>query len=128
MSTVLSRRTQPATGTLAVEFGTVERVEWHLDNWRRWMRSGQEVDGYGESTGVSGGGASQHFDDMVEASDRRCAEIVNTVIEDLPGTQQASIHHAYLAAVYRFGRHDYPAMLSAAKLKISAQLKARGVW
>lgn len=115
-------------GSLAVEFGTPERVEWHLDNWRRWMRSGQDVDGYGESTVVSGGGASQHFDDMVEASDRRCAEIVNVIIDDLPMVQQMAIYHQYLARVYRAARHDLMLALTAAKAKIAAQLKSRGVW
>jgi hypothetical protein len=33
-------------GHRAVEFGTPDRVDWHLENWRRWMRSGQEVDGH----------------------------------------------------------------------------------
>jgi hypothetical protein len=29
-------------GSTAVQFGTPDRVDWHLENWRRWMRSGQE--------------------------------------------------------------------------------------
>jgi hypothetical protein len=118
-----------AKGTLAVEFGTLERVEWHLDNWSRWMDSGRAVDGYdSSSSGVATGGNSQHFDDMVEASDRRCAQIVNTIIDDLPVGQQAAIYHRYLAAVYRMNRNDLPAALAVAKLKIGASLKAKGVW
>lgn len=118
-----------AIGSLSVEFGTPERVEWHLDNWSRWMDSGRGVEGFAhESSGVTGGGSSQHFDDMVEASDRRCAAIVNTIIDDLPSIQQMAIYHQYLAAVFHFGRADLPTLLDAARTKIGASLKAKGVW
>jgi hypothetical protein len=32
-------------GSCAVTFGTPERIEFHLANWARWMRTGQEVHG-----------------------------------------------------------------------------------
>lgn len=116
-------------GSLAVEFGTPERVEWHLDNWRCGMLAWEGAEGFPEQSALlTSGGSSQHFDDMVAASDLRCAAIVNTIIDDLPATQQAAVHHTYLRAVYRFPRDNLGVLLLEAKVRIGRQLKARGVW
>lgn len=119
----------PTRGSVSVTFGAPERVEYHLQNWRDWKRSGTAVEGYrGTSTGMSDGGSSQHFDDLVEASDRRCALITETLIADLPVAQSSAVHHAYLAAVFRFGRGELPALLDQARAKIGRGLAAKGVW
>lgn len=129
MSAVLSMTA--FSGTTAVRFGTPERVEWHLENWRRWMHSGRAVEGHAtQALGLSNGGASESFDDMAEASDRRCAKAVNAVLDDLPHTQRIAVYmeQGIMGRVFRFARTTYHHELAAAKLAIGKGLAARGVW
>ena len=125
---MLAMKEQQSQGSISAQFGTPERVEWHLVNWAMWMRSGREGDGFGESTGVSSGGSSQHFEDMCDESDKRCAKITNTIIEDLGPGEQMAIHHAYLHAVFRFQRGNLAELLAMAKIKVGIGLNKRGVW
>ena len=116
-------------GSLSADFGSPGRVEWHLDNWRAWKRSGPKQGAWGQAAvGLSNGGASQDFDDMAEASVRRCAVIVDTLIHDLPAAQASAIHHAYLAAVFRFPRLDYVQCLAEARRRIGRGLAKKGVY
>jgi len=75
-----------------------------LDLWSRWMRSNQhyrELWYPDQAAGCVGGGYSNTFEDMLEASDRRQAEAVGASIDGLTPAEQASIYHVHLAAVYR---------------------------
>jgi hypothetical protein len=124
MSTVLE-------GTCAVKFGTPERVEFHLENWRRWMRSGQEVDGLpGHSSGCSDGGTSKGFDEMVESEDRRCAKIVDAILNHLPPIERIAIYieRGITAHVFKFIRKPYEQALTDAKAALGRELARRGVW
>lgn len=119
------------TGSCAVKFGTPERVEWHLETWRRWMRSGQEVDALpGRSSGVSDGGTSKGFDEMVEAEDRRCARIVNVILDNLPPVERIAIYQykGITGRVFKFVRVSYDEALKAGKLAVGRELSRRGVW
>lgn len=112
-----------------VAFGTEDRVEFHLDNWAGWMRSGQEVDRLpNKSSGLSSGGSSKAFDDMAEASDRRVAHLVNTIIDDMMAAHQSAIYHHYLHAVFRYPRGNKETLLAEAKLLVGKGLAAKGVW
>lgn len=115
-------------GSVSANFGAPDRVEWHLVNWAMWMKSGSAVDGYGESTGVSSGGSSQHFEDMCDESDKRCAKITDTIIMDLSPAERGAISVAYLHAVYRFPRGNFEELLRCAKNKVGIALNKRGVW
>lgn len=129
MSAVLAMRKEEGSGS--VEFGTPARVEWHLENWRRWMRSGQEVDGMpGRSSGCSDGGTSRGFDEMVECEDRRCAKIVDVILDNLPPHQRIAVYieRRIMMRVTRFEQANYDANLKAAKGVIGRELSRRGVW
>lgn len=118
-------------GSSAVTFGTPERIEFHLDNWRRWMRSGQEVDGHAhESSGLSSGGTSKGFDEMVEAEDRRCAGIVDAILDNLPPVERIAIYmeRGIMGRVFEFKRITYYHALVAGKAALGRELGRRGVW
>lgn len=116
---------------MKAEFGTPVRVEWHLENWRRWMRSGTEVDGHQRSSsGMSDGGTSKGFDEMVESEDRRCAKIVDAILDNLPPTERIAIyvHKGIMGRVFKFVRLTYDQALHAGKEALGRELSRRGVW
>jgi hypothetical protein len=118
-------------GTCSVQFGTSERVDWHLWNWARWMRSGQEVQGHArESQGLSSGGTSKGFDEMVETEDRRCAKAVNAILDNLPPTDRIAIYieQRVMKPVFTFTRKTYQRALSDGKAALGRELNRRGIW
>lgn len=118
-------------GSTAVQFGTPERIEWHLWNWSRWMRSGQEVEGFASrSSGCSDGGTSKSFDEMVEAEDRRCAKAVDAVLDNLPAPQRIAIYveQGIMGQAFRFERVTYAQALAQGKAALGRELARRGVW
>lgn len=118
-------------GSLSVTFGTPERVDFHLSNWSRWLRTGQAVQGHAHSSSVVCGGAtSKGFDEMAESSDRRCAVIVDTILQNLPAPQRIAIYteRGIVAAVFRFERTTYAEALAFGKLALGRELSRRGVW
>lgn len=128
MSAVLAMKME---GHGAVQFGTPERVEWHLENWRRWMRSGQEVDGYAhQSSGCSDGGTSKGFDEMVETEDRRCAKVVDAILDNLPPADRIAIYteKGIVGRVFTFARKTYQQALLDGKAALGRELARRGVW
>ena len=105
------------------------RLEWHFDNWRRWMRNDTVTDGAPhKAAGCVGGGYSQSFDDMADASDIRCARVLDALVSSLSIAERAAVNHQYLYAVWRHGRGDLPLYLASARLKIAKWLVERGVY
>jgi hypothetical protein len=105
------------------------RLEWHFDNWRRYMRRDSVTDGYpGKAAGCVGGGYSQSFDDMADASDVRCARVLDALVGSLGNLERAAIYHQYLYAVFRHGRGQLEQALYSARLKIAGWLVVRGVY
>ena len=111
------------------------RLEWHFDNWRRYMRRDSVTDGYpGKAAGCVGGGYSQSFDDMADASDVRCARVLDALVSSLEHMERAAVYHQYLYAVFRHGRDPDEAKgmlkqaLYSARLKIAGWLVVRGVY
>lgn len=105
------------------------RLEWHFDNWKRWMKKDDVTDGYpGKAAGCVGGGYSQSFDDMVDDADVRCARIVDALVSSLTPLERAAICHQYLYAVFRHGRGELAQALERARLRIAAWLVIRGVY
>ena len=79
-----------------------QRLDFHLSNWSRWMRSGEHVQGYKHgAAGCVGGGYTGDFDDMVAAADRRTAIIMDTLISDLPENQCCAVHNVWINKVFR---------------------------
>ena len=104
------------------------RLEWHFDNWRRWMRHDAVANGApGKAAGCVGGGYSQTFDDMVDAADIRCAMIVDALVSSLTPSERAAVNHHYLYAVWRL-REPVQQVLDRAKRKVAEWLVARGVY
>jgi hypothetical protein len=118
-------------GSTAVQFGTPDRVVWHLWNWTRWMRSGQAVDGHAwRSSGCSDGGTSKSFDEMVEGEDRRCAKVVDAILDNLPAPQRIAIYmeQGIVGRAFRFERTTYAQALGQGKAALGRELARRGVW
>lgn len=118
-------------GSFAVEFGTADRIEFHLTNWARWQNSGQAVQGHqGKSTGLSSGGTSKGFDEMVEAEDRRCAQIVDAILDNLPPVERIAIYieRKIMGRVFEFKRVTYFQALQGGKAALGRELTRRGVW
>jgi hypothetical protein len=108
---------------------SIVRLEFHFDNWRRWMRRDNVTDGAPhKAAGCVGGGYSQTFDDMVDAADVRCARIMDALVSSLSTAERAAINHEYLYAVWRHGRGELPLYLASARLKIAKWLVERGVY
>lgn len=107
---------------------SLERVEWHLNNWADWMQGERIGSSYRNRAagGLRGYGGSD-FEQMVDAADARCAEAVNACIDDLPLVQSMAIHHFMLASVFRFERVDIAAAYSTAKLMLCRALPAKGI-
>ena len=107
----------------------VGRLEWHFDNWKRWMKNDTIVDGYpGKAAGCIGGGYSQTFDDMADAQDVRVARIVDALVSSLTHVERAAICHKYLYAVFRHGRGELDKALERGRFRIAAWLVIRGVY
>lgn len=103
------------------------RLEWHFDNWRRYMRKDDVTDGYpGKASGCVGGGYSQTFDDMVDAEDVRVARVVDALVNSLTPLERAAIYHRYLYAVFRHGELEQA--IERGRYRVAVWLVARGVY
>ena len=125
MSAVLAMKKEEKIGGMPEN-----RLEWHFENWKRWMRHDSTTDGYpGKASGCVGGGYSQSFDDMVDAADIRCAQIVDSLVNSLTPIERAAIYHKYLYAVFRYGRAgNLEQSLARARLKVGEWMVIRGVY
>lgn len=105
-----------------------ERVEWHLENWERWMRSDQHGERIAIASAESRYCASRDFDSMLSDADSRCAEAADAVIDALPQPQHVAVYalHGLIGA----GSSYAGAMLrdyNCAKETIARGLTARGI-
>ena len=104
-----------------------ERLDWHLLNWRDYMRTGS-TRGLGAPTsacGFVGGGYNNDFDSMCLEADSRAAKAMDGLISSLTAAQQAAVHHRYLTAVYRF--RDFEQVFSEACARLEAWMPSRGL-
>lgn len=109
------------------------RLEWHMDNYRRYMRSEDYGRDYpARSSGFVAGGNSRSFDEMADASDIRCAQAVDALVGGLAPAERAAVNHTYLKAifpaVFRFPRGNLAELLHSGRLKIARGLIARGFY
>lgn len=107
-----------------------QRLDFHIGNWARWMRSGEHVQGYKHgAAGCVGGGYCGDFDDMVAAVDRRCAVIMDTLITDLPPAQSCAVHHLWINSVYRFRpTHPFQETYDRACQNLLVGMSNKGLW
>lgn len=118
-------------GSTSVQFGTPERVEYHLDNWRRWQRTGQEVDGFpGTTPGTVNWSIRSDVDGQLDAIARRNAQIVDTILDNLPPVQRIAVYieRGIMGRVFQFKRVTYHQALVGAKEAVGRELSRRGVW
>lgn len=110
------------------EFEPPPLVDWHLRNWRDWMRRDSLHLGYpSKSAGLHTGGISgpDAFDHLCESADEHAAIVINGVIDDLVPAESAAVHYIYLHAVYRV--RDFEAQFENAIGKIGRALFAKGL-
>ena len=102
------------------------RIDWHMSNWERYMRSiGLLSLAYSASQGAMG---SSDFEGMCRDSDQVCARAVDALIQDLRPAQQAAVWVEHgLTTVWRFPRLNRAKLYEEAKEEIERGLKARGV-
>lgn len=107
-----------------------DRLEFHLENWSRYMRSPGLMIWYkNKASGTVGGGYSQTFDELCDGADLACAEAVNAIINgDLTPAESCAVHHEYLEAAYRFPREPIDVVLPRARQKIADGLERKGIW
>src|SRR5258708_17853975 len=104
------------------------RVEWHLRNWGRWMRSGRAVSGFPHrACGCTSWGDAWDDDTVLENSERVSARAVHAIVEGLPLEERLALNCRYLAARYP-ALHSYADALVAALDHVGAGLRKRGIW
>lgn len=103
------------------------RIDWHMSNWERYMRSRGLLNlAYSASQGSRGG---SDFEDMCRDSDQVSAKAVDALISDLSPARQASIWVEHgLTSVWRFPRANQHVLYEEAKVEIDKGLKARGIY
>ena len=81
-----------------------QRLDWHLSNWARYMRTPSNELGY-PSVSIpfeSGGGAGlDAFEIMCSDADTSSAIALDSMIDSLLLAQQLAISHVWLASVFR---------------------------
>jgi hypothetical protein len=81
------------------KFHHYDRLEWHLLNWARYMRTGSMVN-FHVHGGTGLNGYPQHYDTDVEydKSDAYTARSVDAAIRSLQRLEELAIHSEYLNA------------------------------
>lgn len=102
------------------------RLDWHLQNWAEWMRSGSTT--HLRCATMRGASGSADFDDMVQGEDRRVAKVVDACIGDLSQVEQCALRNKHLGELWRANREPIAIAYERARLRLSGQLRRRGVW
>lgn len=103
-------------------------VERHLENWSEWHRRSSNNLGYPKRAIVACGGGqsvSGVFEEMCEDADRRAAEIMEVLVNDLSIDQKSAIHHHWLGCVIRVRNQEKS--LSDAYTVLEIKISARGL-
>lgn len=106
------------------------RITWHLDNWAEWMRDQRTDYGYGFPNDDSSGavsGSSRDFDSMVAEVDMRCAQAVDSIIDDLPPLESRAILHRHIGTVFRCDRSDMEEAYERARVGVREGLRKKGI-
>jgi hypothetical protein len=106
-----------------------DRVEWHLYNWARYMRTG----GYaglslpGRASGQIGISHAADFDQLADNADRIAAKTCDSVIRDLKPLEQKAIRCGYLGEDWTHVLNE-AAVLVVAKEGVRLGLERKGTY
>jgi hypothetical protein len=111
---------------------TFTDLDFHLDNWARWMRQNEGPEGLPST--ASGGLVGNKYSWDPDASpayaklDSWLAEHADEAIKALSPAERAALYHAYdLTAVWHFPRGNYDELIGSARAKVRDTLLRRGV-
>lgn len=105
-----------------------DRIEYHLENWRDYMRRDNNELGYpSKSLVLSTGGSSgsDEFDIMCDDCDIECALTMDGIIDSISEPQRTAVNHKWLEA-----SHHYPTQeldYEQALIEISKLADKRGL-
>jgi hypothetical protein len=104
-------------------------IEWHLDNWVKFMRKNRLTIGYpsrslGMETGGSAGG--EEFDHIADREENKAAAEFDCCIESLEAARRNAIHHKYLGSKFRF--EDFEKNLFCALIDLKRIAKKRCIF
>jgi hypothetical protein len=110
---------------------TLDRLEWHLENWRDDMGSQGIFKRLGypsKSLGIASGGdsAADEFEIMCEDCDKESANTMDGIIESLSRPQHTAVYYHW-----RLSKHFYPTQdldYEEAKENIIRIAKKRGLY
>lgn len=105
-----------------------ERLEFHLWNWQRWMRTGafSDLGLPGRACGGMGISHSADFDQLADQADRVAAKACDAVIRNLKPLEQKAIRCAYLGEEWTSVLPE-GAVLVVAKEALRIGLNRRGI-
>lgn len=110
------------------DFGSSTRVDFHLENWRLWMRHPElRLECPPKSLGFVAGGNYTSLEDWEAECDAMAAKAVDTLITDLTPVERCALHHRYLHAVFRFSGKPYIEALGSARDAIGRGLRRWGI-
>lgn len=104
------------------------RIDWHLDNWARYMREHDVEELQCKILDVYQS-ANADFDAMCDAMERRCAVAMDALVSDLPLAEKVAVHHKHLSAVWRFNRPGatMESVYQSARENLSEGLRRKGI-
>jgi len=104
------------------------RLDWHLDNWARYMRERDVDELECKNIDIWQAGHSD-FDTMADAMERRCAVAFDSLVSDLPIAERVAVHHMHLDAVWRVNRPGMTieAVYQQARETLSDGLRRKGI-
>ena len=98
-----------------------------LEDWASWQSGYSPKLGYPSRAAVIATSASSTFEDMCDSLDADLCRAVDTAVYDLSIHHRSAIMRRYMAAVFRFPRLDYQALLQQAHEELLDKLIRRHV-
>ena len=98
-----------------------------METWRDWSRTGRWVEGYPDHSPMFGTARTgMDWDDLAESVDGWVAEIIDAEVRGLPLPERTSMHHVWLASVWRL-REPMDVVYPRAKARLIDRLVARWI-
>ena len=88
---------------------TLERLEWHLENWSVWMKGDSLRLGYPSRSMIfatGGSSGNEEFDIMCEQADKAKAREMNGLIDSLQKPYITAINHVWLKTPFCWPTQD----------------------
>jgi hypothetical protein len=107
------------------------RLENLLLLWVEFMLHGDHFEvGFPKEIFYFATGGKNHCEDFYEEIDINHANIMNTIINDLPEKERAAINFKYLGHKYMYDStgYEYTETLENAKIRIEEKAKEKNIW